>query len=120
MTPPTAESAPTASTSTPNQTGRTPTHSTSTRTSPYSATLIITPLISAETGAGAIGWARGSQTCSGITPAFVPIPTRAARAIAICRPEPELIAAAPPNASALASSRTAIQVPTPPRWVTAR
>ena len=70
----------------PNQTGRTPTHSTSTRTRPYSATLIITPLISAETGAGAIGCARGSQTCSGITPAFVPMPTSAASAIAVWRP----------------------------------
>jgi hypothetical protein len=38
--------------------------------------LIITPLIKADTDAGAIGWARGSQLCSGITPAFVPIPTQ--------------------------------------------
>ena len=50
--------------------------------------MIITPLISAETGAGAIGCARGSQLCIGITPAFVPMPTSAAIAIAICRPEP--------------------------------
>ena len=85
-----------------------------------SATLIITPLISADTGAGAIGCARGSQTCSGITPAFVPIPTSAASAIAICRPEPRADRA-PGRRSrpACASSRTAIQVPAPPRWVTA-
>ena len=75
----------------------------------------MTPLISAETGAGAIGCARGSQTCSGITPAFVPIPTSAASAIAVCKPEPELTAAGLPTAPAWLSSRIAIQVPTPPR-----
>ena len=63
--------------------------------------MIITPLISADTGAGAIGCARGSQTWSGITPAFVPIPTSAARAIAICSPEPELIAGGSPIAPSL-------------------
>jgi len=34
------------------------------------ATLVITPLISAETWLGAAGWASGSQTWSGTSPAF--------------------------------------------------
>ena len=67
--------------------------------SAYIATLIITPLISADTGAGAIGCARGSQTCSGMTPAFVPMPTSAASAIAICSPEPERDAGRPADRS---------------------
>ena len=37
--------------------------------------MIITPDISADTCEGATGWARGSQTWSGIAPAFVPKPT---------------------------------------------
>ena len=37
--------------------------------------LIITPDMSAETWMGATGWARGSQTWSGIRPALVPNPT---------------------------------------------
>jgi hypothetical protein len=41
------------------------------------ATLVITPLISAETWLGAAGCASGSQTCSGTTPAFDPAPRRA-------------------------------------------
>ena len=32
------------------------------------------PLISAETGLGAAGWASGSQACSGTNPAFEPAP----------------------------------------------
>jgi hypothetical protein len=36
--------------------------------------LIITPDMSAETWLGAAGWASGSQTCSGITPALAPKP----------------------------------------------
>ena len=35
------------------------------------------PDMSAETGEGASGWARGSQTCSGTAPAFDPKPARA-------------------------------------------
>ena len=81
--------------------------------------MIITPLISADTGAGAIGCARGSQTWSGITPAFVPIPTSAASAIATCSPEPVSIADGSPIAPASASSRIAIHVPAPPRCVIA-
>jgi hypothetical protein len=119
-TPPTAENAPTPRTRTPNQTGRTPSQSTRTRISAYTAILIMMPLISADTGAGAIGWARGSQTCNGMTPAFVPIPTNAASAIPTCSPDPEPIVACPLITPALASRRIAIQVPTPPRWVTAR
>ena len=47
------------------------------RTKPYTATLVITPLISAETWLGAAGCASGSQTCSGTTPAFEPAPASA-------------------------------------------
>src|SRR5674476_853063 len=39
----------------------------------------MTPDISAETWLGAAGCARGSQTCSGTTPAFAPRPASAAR-----------------------------------------
>ncbi len=49
-------------------------------------------------GAGAIGWARGSQACSGITPAFVPKPTIAASAIAAWTPDPSASADASPIA----------------------
>jgi len=41
-----------------------------TRTMPYIAVLIMTPLISAETGDGAAGCASGSQACSGQHPGF--------------------------------------------------
>ena len=41
--------------------------------------LIITPDISAETWLGAAGWASGSQTWNGMTPALVPKPTSASR-----------------------------------------
>ena len=43
------------------------------------AVLSITPLISAETGEGAAGWASGSQTCSGSSPALAPNPNKASR-----------------------------------------
>ena len=79
--------------------------------------MIITPLISADTGAGAIGCVRGSQTCSGISPAFAPIPISAVSAIASCRPEPVLIACVLPIAPASASSRIEIQVAAPARCV---
>ena len=39
----------------------------------------MTPLISADTGEGAAGWASGSQTCSGSTPALAPKPNTASR-----------------------------------------
>ena len=55
--------------------------------------MIITPLISAETGAGAIGCARGSQTCSGITPRLRPHPDQRGQRDRDLQPEPELIAA---------------------------
>ncbi len=38
--------------------------------------LVITPLKTAEAGAGATGWAVGSQPCMGNMPALVPKPTR--------------------------------------------
>ena len=46
------------------------------RMKPYTATLVITPLISAETWLGAAGCASGSHTCSGTRPAFEPAPSR--------------------------------------------
>ena len=46
-------------------------------------TLSITPDMSAEMWLGATGWARGSQTWKGITPALVPQPTIASRKIAV-------------------------------------
>ena len=47
------------------------------RTNPYTATFVITPLISADTWLGAAGCASGSQTCSGTSPAFDPAPISA-------------------------------------------
>ena len=41
--------------------------------------LINTPDIMADTLLGAAGWAAGSQTCSGMMPAFVPKPARKSR-----------------------------------------
>lgn len=38
--------------------------------------LTIAALINADTGLGASGWARGSQACSGSSPAFEPNPAR--------------------------------------------
>ena len=73
--------------------------------------MIITPLISAETWAGAIGWASGNQTWSGIRPAFAPIPTSAASAIPTCTPDPDATALGSPIAPSCASSRIATHVP---------
>ena len=50
----------------------------------------MTPLIKAEMEAGAIGWARGSQACIGISPAFVPKPMIAATAITAWTPDPSV------------------------------
>src|SRR5437016_4714482 len=52
------------------------------------ATLVMMPLISAETWLGAAGWARGSHACSGTRPAFEPAPSsmRASTAPAANRP----------------------------------
>src|SRR5206468_657901 len=47
------------------------------------AVLIMTPLMSAETGEGAAGCASGSQACSGIMPAFAPKPKKASRKAAV-------------------------------------
>ena len=98
-----------------NHVGRIPTHSTSTRTRPQIATLIITPLISADTGAGAIGCARGSQTWSGITPAFVPIPNERRQRDRRLQPGAGLDRGGVAHGFAWASSRIAIHVPAPPR-----
>ena len=51
-----------------------PNRSKTTRTKPYTATLVITPLIRAETWLGAAGWASGSHTCNGTSPALDPVP----------------------------------------------
>ena len=59
-----------------HQTGA-PSRSNTMRTKPYTATLVMTPLIKAETWLGAAGCATGSQTCSGTSPAFEPAPTSA-------------------------------------------
>ncbi len=48
--------------------------------------LIITPDMRADTWLGATGWARGSQTCSGITPALVPKPSSASRKTSVAAP----------------------------------
>ena len=48
-----------------------------TRSTPYSAVLSMTPLMSAETGDGAAGCASGSHTCSGTSPALAPKPSSA-------------------------------------------
>ncbi len=53
------------------------TKSSVTLTSPYTATLSITPDMRAETLLGAEGWALGSQMCIGTSPALVPKPTNA-------------------------------------------
>ena len=47
------------------------------RMKPYTATLVITPLINADTWLGAAGCASGSQTCNGTSPAFEPAPISA-------------------------------------------
>ena len=43
------------------------------------AVLSMTPLINADTGDGAAGWASGSHTCSGRMPALAPKPNTANR-----------------------------------------
>src|SRR5216683_2954319 len=50
--------------------------------------LITTPDMSAETCVGALAWAGGSQTWSGMTPAFVPNPSTARRKSAVVVPLP--------------------------------
>src|SRR5271165_356615 len=54
-----------------------PSRSKAMRMKPYTATLVITPLINAETWLGAAGCASGSQACSGTTPALDPAPISA-------------------------------------------
>ena len=52
-----------------------PSRSKTMRTKPYTATLVMTPLMRAETWLGAAGWASGSHTCNGTRPALEPVPT---------------------------------------------
>ena len=73
--------------------------------------MTISPDISAENGAGATGCARGSQLCSGTSPALVPKPISAAIATSVCPP-----ALSGPGA---ASASSAIHTPAPPRCVIA-
>ncbi len=68
---------PSPSVSKPHHHGPTRNRSRLTRSSPYTPTLSIRPLIIAETGEGAAGWASGSQTCSGTRPALAPNPNKA-------------------------------------------
>ena len=83
--------------------------------------MIIIPDISAERWAGATGCARGSQECSGISPAFVPKPISAAMATSVCAPVPWAASAAgSPIAPWWASDRSAIHTPAPPMCVIAR
>ena len=48
--------------------------------------LMRTPDMIADTWLGAMAWALGSQTCSGMMPAFRPKPTRARMKIAVAMP----------------------------------
>ena len=77
----TAEIEPSMSTVLPHDAGSGPTagarRSKPKRKRPYSATLSITPDMSADTWLGAAGCAFGSQTCRGTTPALVPNPAKA-------------------------------------------
>jgi hypothetical protein len=51
--------------------------------------LTIAPLSTAEAGVGAAGWASGSQTCSGTSPALMPKPaTRSAMVRPLAAPAP--------------------------------
>ena len=55
--------------------------------------LMITPDMMADTWLGAIAWALGSQTCSGMMPAFRPNPTSASTKIAVAIPGDKLSSA---------------------------
>src|SRR6185503_9616153 len=68
---------PSSGTSAPHHQAGEPSRSKTMRTKPYTATLVMTPLISAETCVGAAGCASGSQTCSGTSPALEPAPISA-------------------------------------------
>src|ERR1700674_5385413 len=69
--------APTARTAYPAHQGPPPRKSKTKRTNPYTAVFNMTPDMRADTGLGAMGWARGSQTWRGIIPALVPNPKNA-------------------------------------------
>src|ERR1039458_10424935 len=84
--------APTAKTAYPHHHGPPPRRSKAKRTNPYTAVFNMTPDISADTGLGAMGWARGSQRWRGIRPALVPNPTNANKKINVLIP----VGTAPP------------------------
>src|SRR5438105_1318886 len=73
----TAVTPPSSATNAPHHQAGVPSRSNTMRTKPYTATLVMTPLISAETWLGAAGCASGSHTCSGTMPAFEPAPISA-------------------------------------------
>src|SRR5258708_37062613 len=61
----------------PHPHGQPPRRSKAKRENPYTGVFNMAPDVSADTGLGAMGWARGSQRCRGIIPALVPNPTNA-------------------------------------------
>ena len=97
----------------------------STRT-PYIPVLVMTPDSTAEAGAGAAGWAVGSQMCSGNAPAFAPKPTSTSRPPTQSSPR----SSAPAAAAAMASSdkvpswryrrNSPVRAASPPMTATAR
>src|SRR4051794_33514170 len=108
-----------------HQVGPAPRISTMNRTMPKIPALIMTPDMTAETGEGATGWARGSHTWSGTIPAFVPKPTTNKRNSASRVGPPSLAAAAGKswNASEPADEARiakAIAIAAVARWVSAR
>ena len=62
-----------------------PTRKNSTRITPSTPILVITPESTALAGAGATGWAVGSHACMGNMPAFTPKPTSMANTMARSR-----------------------------------
>ena len=57
-----------------------------TRSTPYTPVFTIAALITAETWLGASGWARGSQTWTGTTPALVRNPATSSNQATVARP----------------------------------
>ena len=72
------------------------------RISPYSPALIMAPDSRAETWLGAAGWASGSQTCRGASPALAPKPSTASRNSAVMTPGPAARRAAPSRSASSA------------------
>src|SRR5258708_33784272 len=74
-TPSSALAAPKSSTTPPDHQAGGPIRSKTMRTKPYTATLVMTPLMSADTWLGAAGCASGNPTGSGPSPALDPGPS---------------------------------------------